>query len=60
MRFGVTANDGGSCFIHRNKTHVLRNNEHTLGYGTTTQHSVTAFERRYPFEFEDKLSFPNF
>lgn len=49
MRFGVTANDGGSCYppVDNNRNY-FKNNEHTLGYGTHEGASVTTFERRYP------------
>jgi hypothetical protein len=59
MRFGVAANDGGKCFTTTNPTHIFITNERTLGYGTTIDDLVISFGIRYPFKFEDKLSFPN-
>lgn len=62
MRFGVTANDGGSCYppVDNNRNY-FKNNEHTLGYGTHEGASVTTFERRYPSYNENgELEFPNF
>ena len=59
MRFGVAANDGGICFTATNPEHIFTTKEHTLGFNTTIDHLVTSFGIRYPFKFEDKLSFPN-
>jgi hypothetical protein len=59
MRFGVAANDGGICYTTTNSQHVFITNERTLGYKTTIDDHVIYFESRYPFEYEDKLSFPN-
>jgi hypothetical protein len=61
MRFGVTANDGGSCFPSvENHRYFFTINEHTLGYRTPERVPVTAFERRYPTKKDGKLEFLNF